>query len=80
MMICVAGVDDYSGRGCGARFRSFALRLIRCSVMISGRGVGVCGGRRCADNCGGLFPASRIIVSTAGRLCLLAVSRRFRMM
>lgn len=34
---CVAGVDDLSGRGYGARFRSFALRLIRCSVMISGR-------------------------------------------
>ena len=41
--------------------------------MISGRsGGGVCGGRRCADGCGGSYPASRDIVSTAGLLCLLA--------
>lgn len=53
----MTGVDDLSRRGCGARFRSFALRLVRCSVMISGR-------RRwrlrraaiCVDDCGGSFP------------------------
>lgn len=62
-------------------FRSFASRLIHCSVMISGR-------RRwrlrqaaiCVDDCGGSYPASRVIVSTAGRLCLLAWLRRLRVM
>lgn len=34
---CVAGVNDWSGRGCGV-CRSFAFRLIRYLVMISKRG------------------------------------------
>ena len=35
---CVAGVDDWSGRGLRCSFRSFASWLIRCSAMISERG------------------------------------------
>lgn len=36
MMICVAGVDDLSGRGYGVR-SALSLSLVRYSVMISGR-------------------------------------------
>lgn len=76
---CVAGVDNLSGRGYGVRFRSFALRLIRCSVMISGR-------RRwrlrraaiCVDDCGGSFSLLGLSFRRRGGW-LLAVSHRLRM-